>query len=151
MSPAYLATALPSEGFLPAKPTARRDRLTHLAHEPRTLIFYEASHRIAECLTDLATIFGSMRIAVVARELTKIFETVLDGTLATLQTQVANDENQRKGEFVIIVQGAADQDAAKITEGRRIYALLKEHLPPSSAAKLAAEITGAPRKALYGG
>ncbi|ALQ96373.1 16S rRNA (cytidine(1402)-2'-O)-methyltransferase [Xylella fastidiosa] len=139
------------EGFLPAKPTARRDRLTHLAHEPRTLIFYEASHRIAECLTDLATIFGSMRAAVVARELTKIFETILDGTLATLQTQVANDDNQRKGEFVIIVQGAANQDAAKITEGRRVYALLKEHLPPSSAAKLAAEITGAPRKALYGG
>ncbi|AXI84080.1 16S rRNA (cytidine(1402)-2'-O)-methyltransferase [Xylella taiwanensis] len=139
------------EGFLPAKPAARRERLTQLAHEPRTLIFYEASHRIAACLTDLATIFGGMRAAVIARELTKVFETVLDGTLDTLQTQVANDDHQRKGEFVVIVQGAADQATARIAEGRRVYTLLKAHLPPSGAAKLAAEITGAPRKALYGG
>ncbi|HHW4680988.1 MAG TPA: 16S rRNA (cytidine(1402)-2'-O)-methyltransferase [Xylella taiwanensis] len=139
------------EGFLPAKPAARRERLTQLAHEPRTLIFYEASHRIAECLTDLATIFGSLRAAVVARELTKVFETVLDGTLGALQAQVANDDHQRKGEFVVIVQGAADQATDRIAEGRRVYALLKAHLPPSGAAKLAAEITGAPRKALYGG
>lgn len=91
------------------------------------------------------------RPAVVARELTKLFETVLDGTLAQLQAQVEADDNQRKGEFVVMVQGAADAADGQLAEGRRVYAKLAEHLPPSTAAKLAAELTGAPRKALYGG
>ncbi|HAV71968.1 MAG TPA: rRNA (cytidine-2'-O-)-methyltransferase, partial [Stenotrophomonas sp.] len=86
-----------------------------------------------------------------ARELTKLFETVLDGDLASLLQQVEADDNQRKGEFVVMVQGAADDDQAQLVQGRRLYAKLSEHLPPSTAAKLAAEITGAPRKALYGG
>jgi 16S rRNA (cytidine1402-2'-O)-methyltransferase len=151
---ALSAAGLPSdrfafEGFLPAKPAARRERLRALAGEPRTLVFYEASHRIAEFLADLRDAFGGERPAVVARELTKLFETVLDGTLAALVATVEADENQRKGEFVIVVQ-AGEDEAGKIAEGRRVYALLAAHLPPSAAAKLAAEITGAPRKALYG-
>ena len=138
------------EGFLPAKASARRERLQRLAGEPRTLVFYESSHRIAEALADLRAAFGDERPAAIARELTKLFETVLDGTLAQLQATVDADDNQRKGEFAIVVQGAGEDANAKVVEGRRICALLGEHLPPSTAAKLAAEISGAPRKALYG-
>ena len=138
------------EGFLPAKAGARRERLAALVAEPRTLIFYEASHRIEETLVDLAELFGT-RHAVLARELTKLFETVLDGDLPSLLARVAADPNQRKGEFVLVVDGAPDDEDARLAEGRRVYATLCEHLKPSQAAKVAAELTGAPRKALYGG
>jgi len=138
------------EGFLPAKSGARRERLAALAGETRTLIFYESSHRIEETLADAVLAFGAERPAVVARELTKLFETVLDGSLAALHARVSADPDQRKGEFVLMIQGVADEIEAKIAEGRRVYAKLNEHLPPSTAAKLAAELTGAPRKALYG-
>ncbi len=138
------------EGFLPAKGAARRERLNKLAAETGTLVFYESSHRIAESLADMAGAFGGDRPAVVARELTKLFETVLDGNLDQLLAKVLADDNQRKGEFVVMVQGAGDDEEAKIAEGRRLYAKLNEHLPPSTAAKLAAELSGAPRKALYG-
>ena len=137
------------EGFLPAKPAARRERLASLAGETRTLVFYESSHRIADTLADGVAAFGPERPAVLARELTKLFETVLDGGLAELQARVEADPNQRKGEFVLLVQGAGEDADARIAEGRRIYALLATELKPSVAAKLAAEISGAPRKALY--
>ena len=139
------------EGFLPAKAKARREHLQALASEPRTLIFYESSHRIEEALDDAVAAFGAERPAVLARELTKLFETVLDGTLAQLSERVRADDNQRKGEFVLMVHGAGEAADAKVTEGRRIYATLAKHLPPSTAAKLASELSGAPRKALYGG
>ena len=138
------------EGFLPAKGNARRERLTPLAAETRTLAFYESAHRIEETLADMATIFGGERRAVVARELTKLFETVLDGTLAELHARVSADPNQRKGEFVVLVMGASEDEDARIVECKRLYAKLGQHLPPSTAAKLAAELSGAPRKALYG-
>jgi 16S rRNA (cytidine1402-2'-O)-methyltransferase len=138
------------EGFLPAKASARRERLQRLAGEARTLVFYESAHRIAEALDDLGAAFGDERPAVMARELTTLFETVLDGTLGALRAAVAADDNQRKGEFVLVVQGAGDDADARLAEGRRVHALLAAHLPPSAAARLAAEITGAPRKALYG-
>ncbi|HEV7269632.1 16S rRNA (cytidine(1402)-2'-O)-methyltransferase [Pseudoxanthomonas sp.] len=138
------------EGFMPAKASARREHLQRLAGETRTLVFYESSHRIAESLADMRAAFGDERPAVLARELTKLFETVLDGTLADLHARVEADDNQRKGEFVVMVQGAGDDLDARLVEGRRVYGLLSQHLPPSAAAKLAAEITGAPRKALYG-
>ena len=139
------------EGFLPAKSSARRERLGKLSSETRTLVFYESSHRIAESLADMRVVFGDDRAAVIARELTKMFETVMDGTVAELQVQVDADPNQRKGEFVVMVQGAGDDEEAELIEGKRLYAMLSEHLPPSTAAKLAAEISGAPRKVLYGG
>ena len=139
------------EGFLPAKANARRERLAALASEPRTLIFYESAHRIEEALDDAVAAFGADRRAVVARELTKLFETVLDGSLADLVQRVRADPNQRKGEFVLLVHGAGEDADAKVIEGRRLYAKLSEHLPPSTAAKVAAEWSGAPRKALYGG
>ena len=138
------------EGFLPAKASARRDQLQRLAGEARTLVFYESSHRIAESLADMRAAFGDDRPAVLARELTKLFETVLDGTLAQLSERVRADPDQRKGEFVLLVQGAGEDADAKVAEGLRLYAKLKQHLPPSTAAKLAAELSGAPRKALYG-
>lgn len=151
---ALSAAGLPSdrfafEGFLPARPAARRERLQRLAGEPRTLVFYEASHRIEETLADTAAVFGVGRRAVVARELTKLFETVLDGTLAELHARVQADADQRKGEFVVLVEPAGDDADALLAEGLRVQALLAGHLPPSTAARLAAEITGAPRKELY--
>ncbi|KAF1697859.1 16S rRNA (cytidine(1402)-2'-O)-methyltransferase [Pseudoxanthomonas jiangsuensis] len=139
------------EGFLPAKASARRERLATLAGEPRTLVFYESSHRIEESLADLAAAFGGERPAALARELTKLFETVLDGGLAELHARVVAEPDQRKGEFVLVVQGVGEDADARLAEGRRVHAILARQLPPSAAAKLAAEITGAPRKALYGG
>ena len=137
------------EGFLPAKSSARRERLQALQDESRTLLFYESSHRIEECLADMAAELGATRQAVLARELTKLFETVLSGSLEALCAQLAADANQRKGEFVVIVQGADENTDATLLEGQRVFALLRDHLPASKAAKLAAEISGAPRKALY--
>ncbi len=139
------------EGFLPAKSSARRERLQNLAREARTLVFYESSHRIDESLIDLVAIFGADREAVIARELTKLFETVLGDTLGSLLEKVQADENQRKGEFVIIVRGCEDDTGVALAEGQRLYAKLVEHMKPSQAAKLAAELSGAPRKSLYGG
>jgi 16S rRNA (cytidine1402-2'-O)-methyltransferase len=85
-----------------------------------------------------------------ARELTKMFETILGDTLAAILQRVRADDNQRKGEFVLIVRGCADDQAAVLAEGKRLYSKLAEHMSPSQAAKLAAELSGAPRKALYG-
>jgi len=138
------------EGFLPQKSSARQAALRELAGERRTLMFYESSHRIRECLADMAEAFGGERRAVLARELTKKFETVIDGSLAQLAQALDADENQRRGEFVVIVEGAPEADAdASLAQGRRAFAILREHLPPAQAAKLAAEISGAPRRALY--
>ncbi len=138
------------EGFLPNKAAARRERLQSLAAEPRTLIFYESSHRIGDTLADAASAFGPQRHAVLARELTKRFETVLDGPLPALIARLANDPDQHRGEFVLIIEGApAGDDDAALVLGRRAFSLLREHLPPSQAARLAAEISGAPRKKLY--
>lgn len=139
------------EGFLPAKAGARRQRIAELADEARTLVFYESSHRIAETLADMAGGFGADRPAVLARELTKRFETVLDGPLAMLAERVVADPDQQRGEFVVIVDGAPDSEDHALQQGRRLYRALVEHLPPSQAARIAAELSGAPRKALYGG
>lgn len=138
------------EGFLPPKLAARRAHLQTLQSEPRTLIFYESSHRIVETLEDLLVVFGAERRCILARELTKLFETVLGGTLAELAQRVNSDADQRRGEFVLLVAGAdANVGTAKLVEGRRVFDLLRRELPPSRAAKLAAEITGASRKLLY--
>lgn len=138
------------EGFLPAKAGARRSRLAELAGEPRTLIFYESSHRIAESLEDMRDVFGAGREAVVARELTKLFETVLGAPLAQLVQTVQGAPNQQKGEFVVMVAGRDETEDDRLAEGLRVFGILKDELPPAKAAKLAAAITGAPRKALYG-
>jgi len=139
------------EGFLPAKAGARRERLAALSGEARTMVFYESAHRIEDALADLVTVFGADREATLGRELTKRFETLLGPTLGAIATAVAADPNQRRGEFVLVIRGNEDRGAAQLAEGRRLYAKLAEHLKPSQAAKLAAELSGAPRKALYDG
>lgn len=139
------------EGFLPARGAARRARLEALRDDERTLVFYEAKHRIEETLADLVEAFGGERRAAIARELTKLHETVLDGTLAALAERVAGDAEQRLGEFVLVIAGAAgtDDEARRQREGERVFALLAKELPAGKAAKLAAAITGAKRNALY--
>jgi 16S rRNA (cytidine1402-2'-O)-methyltransferase len=138
------------EGFLAAKASARRERLGALVAESRTLIFYESGHRIVAALKDMRDVFGAHRQGVVARELTKIFETVLDATLGELVARVEADANQQRGEFVVLVAGASGDAAdATLAEGRRVFALLCEEMSPAHAARMAARITGAPRKQLY--
>ncbi|HET6633317.1 MAG TPA: 16S rRNA (cytidine(1402)-2'-O)-methyltransferase [Rhodanobacteraceae bacterium] len=137
------------EGFLPAKAAARRARLAELASDPRTLIFYESPHRVADCLADLRHAFGAEREAVLARELTKLFETVLGEPLGDLAARVAADPDQQRGECVLLVAGCSDPAQSRIAEGRRVLALLRDALPPGKAATLASAISGAPRKSLY--
>lgn len=152
---ALSAAGLPSdrfafEGFLPAKAKARRNRLQDLASEPRTLIFYEAPHRIADALADLCDLFGAQREAVVARELTKTFETFLTGTLADIQARIAADPNQQRGEIVLIVHGAdASENGIAAAEEERVLRLLLAELPLKQAAELAARITGGSKNLLY--
>jgi 16S rRNA (cytidine1402-2'-O)-methyltransferase len=138
------------EGFLPPKAAARRERLRALATDKRTLVLYESSHRIVESLADAVLAFGAVREAVLARELTKVYETIIAAPLGELAGRVAADANQQRGEFVVLIAGAADADADEtLAEGRRVFALLREELAPARAARLAAAITGASRKALY--
>lgn len=138
------------EGFLPAKTSARRERARKLAEEPRTLVIYESSHRIVECCADLRDVFGAQREARLLRELTKLHETCIGPTLGEIAARVESDPEQRLGECVLVIAGRGEEADAKLAEGRRVYALLRAEMPPAQAAKLAAAISGAPRKALYG-
>lgn len=140
------------EGFLPAKASARRAQLADLAAETRTLVFFEAPHRVAESLADMRDAFGPERPAVLARELTKTFETVINTDLAQLCERVNSDSNQRRGEIVLVVAGApAQEGAAALSAARKLYDALATELPPSRAAKLAAKIHGVSRRELYQG
>lgn len=141
------------EGFLPPKSSARRARLDALIAESRTLVFYESRHRIVECLADLVAVFGAKRLGAVARELTKLHETVYSGSLADLARDIADSSEAQLGEFVIVVAGLpedASTEATQLAEGRRLYRALAKELKPSAAARIAAELSGAPRRALYG-
>ena len=138
------------EGFLPARATARRRRLEELKRESRTLVFHESSHRIVECLADMAEILGGDRPAVVARELTKMFETIESGALGALLDWLQADPDQQKGEFVVLVQGSpAAGDGALDESARQVLAVLLAELPLKQAASLAAKITGLSRNELY--
>lgn len=138
------------EGFLPAKASARRAQLEKLAHESRTLIFYEAPHRLAEALEDMSAILGAQRSATISRELTKCFETTYSGTLAELGQAAQRDENMSRGEIVIVVAGspAPPAEATTLNAEQLLRALLDE-LSPAQAAKVAARITGVKRAELY--
>lgn len=152
---ALSASGLPSdrftfEGFLPAKQQARLECLEKLKTEARTLIFYESTHRITASLEDMVKVFGSDRRAVVARELTKAFETLRGDELGNLSAWVKEDANQRKGEVVLLVRGAEAQDQDEVrVEAEKILAILLEELPVKQAAQLAAKITGGKKNALY--
>lgn len=137
------------EGFLPAKQSARRARLEDLGNEPRTLVFFESSHRVSASLSDMQDIFGADRQATICREMTKQFETVLRGSLSKLCDRLANDPDQRKGEFVIIVAGRERDESAELVAGLDMARALLEHLPASQAAKVAARLTGASRRTIY--
>jgi 16S rRNA (cytidine1402-2'-O)-methyltransferase len=137
------------EGFLPAKGSARRRALEDLKAEPRTLVLYEAPHRVREALDDLVAVFGEGRAAAVARELTKKFETVYRGTLGALARQAAHDADMTRGEIVIVVRGADAPAAADDVEAERVLRILLEDVPVATAARLAARICGRPRKDLY--
>ena len=139
------------EGFLPPRPGPRQQCLAALAAEPRTLVFYEAPHRIIETLTDAAAAFGEARPAAIARELTKIHETIYRGTLAQLLTRAAAEPNLARGEIVLLVQGylAPTEGAALDVEAARWLRLLLPHLPTSRAAAIVAEGLGLRRQAVY--
>ena len=136
------------EGFLPRKGVARRERLAALADMPATLVFYESAHRIRAALADLAEIFGGAREAVLARELTKLHETVLTGSLDTLAARVTRDAEQRLGEFVVLVSGAPPRDLVHPDLDRVLRVLLAE-LPVKQASGLAAGIVGVKRNLAY--
>lgn len=138
------------EGFLPPKGGARRQTLERLKEERRTLVFYEAPHRVQEALADMAAILGSARRAVLARELTKTFETVRGDTLEALARFVAEDPQQRRGEIVLMVQGAPEPETSALDrDAQRVADLLAEELPVKQAAALAARITGVKKNLLY--
>lgn len=153
---ALSAAGLPSdrfsfEGFLPAKASARRGRLEGVREESRTLIFYEAPHRLLESLEDMRGVFGGERQAVLARELTKTFETLKGASLAELCAWVAADANQQRGECVVLVGGwqPPEGEDSVSAEAVRVLELLLAEMPVKRAAALAAEITGVRKNLLY--
>jgi len=135
-------------GFLPAKRAARRRALEAWREFPHALVLYEAPHRILECVEDLAGVLGGARAIVIARELTKLFETVHACALADAREWLAADPNRQRGEFVLVVAGAARAPDDR-AEARRVLAALLTELPVKTAVRLAATITGVPRNALY--
>jgi 16S rRNA (cytidine1402-2'-O)-methyltransferase len=150
---ALSAAGLPSdrfcfEGFLPSRTAARRRRLAELAAEPRTLVLYEAPHRIADSLADLAGALGAARRACVAREITKRFETFYRGSLGELAERAKTDADLARGESVVLIEGAppAEPSAAQLDE---TLVILLRHLPPSAAAAAAASLTGVRRGDAY--
>jgi 16S rRNA (cytidine1402-2'-O)-methyltransferase len=155
LTAALSASGLPTdrfrfEGFLPRTADARRARLLELAAETVTLVFYESAHRIAASLADMAVTLGGDRPAVIARELTKRFETVRSGPLAALAEAVGADAEQRLGEMVVLVEGLPPPAADAVSPaGLRALAILLEELPVKQAAALAARLTGDGRNALY--
>lgn len=155
MIAALSAAGLPSdrfafEGFLPAKQVARTTQLENLTSDTRTLIFYEAPHRILETLQDMLTVFGAEREVVIAREITKTFETIKGDKLSAMVDWVAADSNQQRGEIVLLVHGATKPEDAEISaEQIRIMKVLLEDLPVKQAATLGAKITGLKKNFLY--
>lgn len=138
-------------GFLPPKSGQRKTALEALREQSATLVFYEAPHRIVECIDDLLTVFGPERQIVLARELTKTFEQIHRCPLGEAPAWLASDSNRQRGEFVLLVAGApeAAQDEEMPTEALRVLQILLRDLPVKQASSLAAEITGANRKRLY--
>ncbi|ODN43501.1 16S rRNA (cytidine(1402)-2'-O)-methyltransferase [Piscirickettsia litoralis] len=137
-------------GFLPAKSSGRGQRLQSLVDDTATLIFYEAPHRIYDCIAQMAVVLGGNREACIARELTKQYETVKKAPLTELVKWLENDSNQQRGEFVVLVSGAEKKaEQALSTEDERIMKLLLEQVKVKTAAQLAAEITGKSKRDFY--
>lgn len=137
------------EGFLPAKTAARRHRLEQLSQEQRTMVFFESPHRLIDSLMDLQAVFGAERRATVARELTKVHETIYSDTLQHILQWLQRDEDQRKGECVIVVEGQNKPAKVSDLEAQRLLLVLLKHLPPSQAVAAASEFLGGARNKLY--
>ena len=137
------------EGFLPARGAQRRAALQALAGEDRTMVFFEAPHRIAETLADMKEVFGADREAAVARELTKLHESVYRGSFAALLQICADDPNFQRGEITLVVAGAAAPGAPDDAFVRRALDLLAAEIPPGRAAALVAQLTGRRRAEVY--
>lgn len=140
------------EGFLPARGGERRTRLSTLVREARAMVFFEAPHRISETLADMALVFGPEREAAVTRELTKIYESVYRGTLASLAERSAREPDWQRGEITLVVAGALEAPAGETVDAaeiERVVAAALAHLPASKAAALAVNLTGCTRETAY--
>ena len=140
------------EGFLPSKPREREVRLEGLAREVRTLVLFEAPHRIADTLADCVRVFGAERRAAVARELTKVFETVYRGTLGELAARAAAEEDFRRGEITVVIAGAEAVPVEESAQRELLERVLQQalaYLPASKAAALAAAVSGGSREEAY--
>ncbi len=151
---ALSAAGLPSdrfsfEGFLPAKEQGRRKQLLGLSGETRTLIFYEAPHRLLESVRDIADCMGGDRVVVLARELTKLYETVVRKSAAELAAWIAEDRNQQRGECVLLVAGYQPLPDALPVDALRYFDVLRAELPMKQAAALAAKLTGVKKNRFY--
>lgn len=152
---ALCASGLPTdkftfEGFLPAKNEARQNRLQQLLHEQRTMIFYEAPHRLLASLESMVNVFGSERLGVVARELTKLHESVITESLSTLADYYRQHEDKQRGECVILVEGIEEEASeSKEVIPEKVLDILLEELPVKQAAALASKITGERKNILY--
>ena len=151
---ALSASGLPTdrfvfEGFPPAKQGARRNYLQALQAERRTIVFYVSCHRITDTLKDMVSVFGGHRIAVLARELTKTFETIRKAALDELAVWVEQDANQQKGEIVLLVEGAGEQGDEQQQLLNSLLPVLVNELPVKQAASIASKVTGLNRNDLY--
>jgi len=136
-------------GFLPNKSAARCRALQALADHPYTLVFYEAPHRILECVADLQNVFGGERQIVLAREITKLFESIHRCTLSDAMEWLNADANNQRGEFVLLVSGAMEKPEGLDAEAERVLTLLLKDLPLKQAVQLAVQISGIGRNELY--
>jgi 16S rRNA (cytidine1402-2'-O)-methyltransferase len=155
LTTALCAAGLPTdrfvfEGFPPHKQGARRQLFESLAAEQRTVIFYESPHRIADSVIDMRDVFGEQRQAVICRELTKTWETIHGDSLGALSQWIMADDNNRRGEFVVLIHGApvVDQES-QLSEADRQLRILLEELPVKQAAALVAKLTGLKKNAVY--
>lgn len=155
LTTALCAAGLPTdrfvfEGFPPHKQGARRQLFESLASEQRTVILYESPHRIADSVIDMRDVFGEQRQAVICRELTKTWETIHGDSLGALSQWIMADDNNRRGEFVVLIHGApvVDQDS-QLSEADRQLRILLEELPVKQAAALVAKLTGLKKNAVY--
>jgi 16S rRNA (cytidine1402-2'-O)-methyltransferase len=136
-------------GFLPSKSSQRKTVIEALKAVTETIVCYEAPHRIAKTIEDFSAIFGSQRLAFMAREITKKFETYLHGNLRDLLDQVKEDTNQQRGEIVLVIAGQEKIGETMPADSEKLLGLLIKELPLTKAASIAAKITGGDKKQLY--
>ena len=136
-------------GFLPAKTGQRKTTLNEYKGSTETLVFYEAPHRILDTVVDMVEVFGQQRLGFLAREISKTYETYLQGTIEQLRQQISLDSNQQRGEIVLVIAGAEEKTASTSVSAEKVLKLLLKELPASKAASITAKICGADKKAIY--